>query len=126
MKKCTKCNEDKDLDQFSLHPGAKDGRNTQCKTCRNTYHKQNYDNDKRANRGLKHKYNIDLQEYEVLKKKQKDKCAICWSEAKLFVDHCHETGQIRGLLCHKCNTGIGLLEESIGNLENAIAYLSKI
>jgi len=124
MKKCTKCNLDKELEEFSLHPGSKDGRNTQCKICRNSYHRGNYDPEKRFNWSLKRNYNINKEEYYAIKHRQNNKCAICFSETKLFVDHCHKTSKIRGLLCSQCNTGIGLLKENISNFENAIKYLS--
>lgn len=72
--------------------------------------------------------------YEMLKKQDK-KCAICKLEEKrksrsgnicaLSIDHCHKTGQIRELLCHDCNTGIGKFKDNIDLLKQAIAYLEK-
>lgn len=44
---------------------------------------------------------------------------------KLHVDHCHQTGKIRGLLCQKCNMALGLLNDSVEILETAIRYLKK-
>ena len=71
--------------------------------------------------------------YEDLLKKQHGMCAICGVQEKDYIakhgkkfaiDHNHKTGQIRGLLCCKCNRGLGYFQDSITNLENAIAYLS--
>jgi predicted nucleic acid-binding Zn ribbon protein len=69
-------------------------------------------------------------EYQAMMEKQDGKCAICNSEGgyqnrpgKLAVDHCHISGKIRGLLCHRCNTAIGLLKDNIENLNSAIRYL---
>lgn len=55
-------------------------------------------------------------------------CACCrrnFDGQKIIVDHDHETGKIRGLLCDQCNRGIGLLQESILVLNNAANYLRK-
>lgn len=57
-------------------------------------------------------------------------CAICGDHQSnqarsMAVDHCHETGRVRGLLCMKCNTGIGKLGDSPELLRKAIAYLEK-
>lgn len=77
---------------------------------------------------LKRMYGIDLLQYSELKKKQNNLCAICNRRPitkSLFVDHCHTSGKVRGLLCCKCNTGIGMLEDNIEFLENAIKYLKE-
>ena len=79
---------------------------------------------------LKTKYGITLEDYNQLFNKQEGKCAICnrhQSELKrrLFVDHCHETNEIRGLLCHRCNSILGYCGDDIQILENAIKYLKK-
>lgn len=82
---------------------------------------------------LKCKFGIDLDEYTDLLIKQDNKCAICKSDDtgridhKYFhVDHDHKTGNVRGLLCSKCNSAIGLLNDDVGILKNAINYLNKI
>jgi len=82
------------------------------------------------NYALKQCYGMTTEEYNELFAKQQGKCAICGihqTELKktLHVDHCHKTEKIRGLLCSNCNTGIGLLQEDIENLQCAILYLNK-
>lgn len=66
------------------------------------------------------KYGIDI---IALVKRQEKKCAICNKEVPLCVDHCHKRMVIRGMLCRKCNSAIGLFYENIQSLENAIKYL---
>ncbi len=61
---------------------------------------------------------------------QDHKCLICEVSVEEFpqilaVDHDHATGEVRGLLCNKCNRGIGLLGDSTQNLKRAIEYLTK-
>ncbi len=60
---------------------------------------------------------------------QDGKCAICKSTDNLgrymCVDHNHETGELRGLLCTNCNQALGLFKENLNNLENALSYFRK-
>lgn len=56
---------------------------------------------------------------------QDGSCAICGSHTKLCMDHCHLSGEPRGLLCKKCNAGIGMLNDSPTLLINALRYLDK-
>ncbi len=75
---------------------------------------------------LRRKYNMTESEYDWLLKEQNGRCAICYREPKgrrLAVDHNHRTGKIRGLLCGKCNAGLGLFDESIDVLKEAARYL---
>lgn len=80
------------------------------------------------------KYGITFKQYNEMLIKQNNICAICNKPETAFikktnkikalsVDHCHTTGKIRGLLCHKCNYGIGMFKENIKSLSNAIKYL---
>ena len=85
------------------------------------------------NSALKRKYGITLIEYHKMLEEQKGVCKICGKPStakdryggvkKLHVDHNHKTGEIRGLLCVKCNQAIGLFGESKEVLQNAIFYL---
>lgn len=53
------------------------------------------------------------------------KCSICGSSDKLVVDHCHETGQVRGILCNNCNIGLGMFRDSKSLLDSATKYLNR-
>lgn len=81
----------------------------------------------RLDRNLRAKYGITLVEFEAMVLEQGGVCAIChepnYSGKRLVVDHCHDTGRVRGLLCNGCNGGIGLLKDSVLRLESAINYL---
>lgn len=75
-------------------------------------------------------YRLTLNDYNVMYEKQKGCCDCCGRhesefKRKLHVDHCHATGQVRALLCTRCNPGIGYFEDSVEKLEMAIAYLKK-
>ena len=74
------------------------------------------------------RYGLAPGEYEKMLDDQDGRCAICGVEPgarPLSVDHCHETGVVRGLLCHGCNTGIGFLKDSTDLLKKAVKYLNK-
>jgi len=84
------------------------------------------------------KYGLTQAEFEALLEKQGGKCAICNTtnpvgegnttakrSFSFAVDHCHETGKVRGLLCNPCNRGIGFLKDSPELLETAAKYLRR-
>jgi len=66
---------------------------------------------------------VPLEEVAAIEQEQKGRCVICQEELPLCIDHDHETGKVRGLLCRLCNAGIGMLRESPEVLRRAIAYL---
>lgn len=79
---------------------------------------------------MKKTYGLSLEEIEALRESQDNKCPICsrdFSEAAersdFAVDRCHETGQVRGLLCNMCNRGLGHFNDDPELLEKAIDYL---
>ena len=75
---------------------------------------------------LKRKFGITEEEYLVMLEDQDYVCAICKLPEKkknLAVDHDHGTGKIRGLLCEKCNRGLGHFNEDLNIIENALNYL---
>lgn len=79
---------------------------------------------------LKRKYGISITQYREMSAKQNHVCAICFrpetvKNRSLCVDHCHQTGLIRQLLCQGCNTSLGKLEEDITRLENMIKYIKR-
>ena len=81
--------------------------------------------DRQASRS--YKYGITPDQFKQMFETQQGKCAICNEEPKtkrgLHVDHNHETGKVRGLLCHGCNVALGSFKEDIGLLNKAIEYL---
>lgn len=86
--------------------------------------------EQRRERGLRLNYNITIDDYNMMFESQKGCCAICGrhqSEEKkaLHVDHDHETGKIRGLLCQKCNHGIGLFNDNPELLRKAAQFLEE-
>ena len=94
-------------------------------------HKENYYLDRRRNN--MRRYGITLEEYTELLDKQGGVCAICKNPetlsikgktVNLSIDHCHETGLVRGLLCRSCNVGLGNFRDDTRLLETAISYLT--
>ncbi len=75
-------------------------------------------------RNLKRRYGITLEDWKLQHEIQDGKCAICGTETTtLCVDHDHDNGNIRGLLCNNCNKGLGLLGDNLRNVERAYVYL---
>ena len=84
--------------------------------------------DKIRNKNYKDRYGITLDDYNDMLKKQNNRCHLCGShndDTKLYVDHCHKTGKVRGLLCHHCNTALGLLMESPDKIKGLMYYAEK-
>jgi len=80
-------------------------------------------------RVLKSRYGLSLADYDRMLELQSGACAICGSkspgdkDANFHVDHCHTTGAVRGLLCNRCNIGLGFFSDDVGRLAKAIEYL---
>ena len=102
-----------------------------CNDCYKEYRKKNSKDIKESNRlyQKKNRYGLTPEKYYLLFEQQNNKCAICECEftdrIKGFVDHNHVNGEIRGLLCNKCNTLLGMANDNIEILENAIKYLKE-
>lgn len=78
------------------------------------------------------RYGLSEEDYQLMLVAQGGCCAICRSSGEgqgrgivrsLAVDHCHETGAVRGLLCHRCNAALGMVKDSVSVLRSAISYL---
>jgi len=80
---------------------------------------------KQRDRTLRRKYGLSYLEVTRMKQEQNGLCAICLVSPATHIDHCHETGKIRGMLCNNCNAGLGFLKDNVSNLQNAINYLAK-
>lgn len=156
MKICAKCGVEKPLCEFPQRDKTGAVFN-QCVICRREAHRKAVAKYRKTERGraylkkkrkkkrkkyaatprciikmreyaLRYKFNISIDEYNSILKKQDNKCAICnmsETQRNLAVDHCHKTGKIRGLLCNRCNKGIGLFSDNTTRLTAAIAYIEK-
>jgi hypothetical protein len=124
VKLCTKCNQTKTLEHFhkvGRNRKSPDGLRTICKDCAKAT---------MWGPSMKKRYGLTIEQYEQILANQNYACAICETKTpkglgKFEVDHCHQTNQIRGLLCRKCNSGIGLLGDNVDGLAKAVAYLRK-
>lgn len=132
MKTCTKCKVEKEITEFYSHKGRADKLSSECKSCTK---KRNliYNNTpkgrltKRAHKLRERGCDITPERLEELLDTD-TQCQICgtiFGIQKAHVDHCHNTGKLRGLLCQTCNTGIGHLKDDIQTLQKAIKYLEK-
>jgi hypothetical protein len=86
--------------------------------------------DKYKERQLRVRYGMTYADRDALLSRQGGCCCICGrtdpgSNKDWAVDHCHLTQRVRGILCHKCNTGVGLFDDNIETLKAAISYLEK-
>ncbi len=145
MKQCGNCKVEKPITEFYTRPRG--DLSWECKSCTKVRGKAHQENLKltdpikferqKANRYLKSTYGLTLEEYEVMFLSQDGKCAICKEEQqdgiRLCVDHDHSCcpgnkscGKcIRKLLCTRCNTTLGKVNEDVAILESMIDYIKK-
>lgn len=138
MKKvCTKCGVSKGARAFAPHSNTRDKKRPECRTCHAKYHRQariDTDRDHYRRYELKRKYGITVDEYNQMFADHDGRCAICARHVSeivfgkwktLAVDHNHDTGAVRGLLCSKCNVGLGAFADDISRIEAAASYLRR-
>jgi protein-arginine kinase activator protein McsA len=138
MKKCGTCGEVKPFSEFNKFSRARDKLFYHCRQCAHkkssAYYRQEKEKDPLLNRkrNLRRMYGLSIEEYDAMVEEQNGLCAICKQEEKtirqdavqcLSVDHCHDTGKIRGLLCNNCNRALGKFKDSLTVLESACEYL---
>lgn len=152
-KVCRSCGETKPKLSFYAHRSTLDGRANYCSECAK-HHQREWNNKnreriregnarrrsdpatlKRYNHQRRRKwlqlYGLTPGDYNALLESQGGTCAICgqpgqtWGENNLHVDHDHDTDEVRGLLCGKCNVGIGMLGDNAESIRRALAYLEK-
>ena len=133
MKRCTKCGA-KDFESYKSKP-------ERCKECVKTtsrkYRKENPEKvratdkkrytDERRERiyfaHVKKKYGLSESEYRAILAAQGGHCAICPSTDRLVVEHNHDTGEVRGIVCNRCNTALGMSDDSPTRLLALAQYL---
>lgn len=127
MKRCNRCGIEKSVEDF--YRSARNGRQGYCKACdkiRRQSPEIKQAKKEKAWRNNLRQYGITEGDYWEMFERQLGLCAICHkpeSDIKLAVDHDHETGEVRGLLCKRCNMAIGLLGDDPHVVTNAALYL---
>ncbi len=147
IKLCSKCKKNRLLTSFYPDKTVKSGLRASCIKCElirtgewkklnseslKLYNKKSYEQNKhkKMDRRLKREYGITLKEREQLFLSQSCACAICKTPefelpVALAVDHNHLTGQVRGLLCRKCNMALGLIGDTRESAQDMLNYLDK-
>jgi hypothetical protein len=145
-KHCPKCKEEKLFSDFGKDITKKIGLTSYCKLCAASNRKLNYaknpnkekkklmeyynsNKEKFREYSLKSLYGASIENYKEMQTQQGHMCKICKThesnlKRKLFIDHCHETGKVRGLLCQYCNTMLGNAKDNMLVLQSAINYLA--
>lgn len=133
-KQCPGCTKTKPFSEFAT---TKTGKlQSWCRRCTrdasNAWHKRHP--EKRRNQNYKHNHKITLEEYNAMFAKQGGLCASCGCPAagmhygkprNLAVDHCHKTGEIRGLLCDMCNRALGMLDDDPEKIKALLRYITE-
>jgi hypothetical protein len=140
---CSQCQTDKPINQFRENKCTQTGLAAYCLPCErkysNAYHKNWRDLQTPDERyahsrkwSLMTAHGLTVEQYDEMLVAQDGKCAICETkdsgrrdrtEFKMFVDHCHNTNVIRGLLCSSCNFGLGKFKDDPDKLLAAATYL---
>jgi hypothetical protein len=116
---CARCNNDLAIDSFHRRRDRIDGRESCCKTCRV---------ESVTRRKLKYLYGLYPEDVKALIADQGGLCAICQrvlsvNSKQVHVDHDHATNRVRGILCHRCNLALGLLDDDANVVKAALEYL---
>lgn len=79
--------------------------------------------------GRVRKYGLTMEQYEAMREACQYSCEICGAREQadhdLHIDHCHDTGKVRGLLCQFCNNGLGMFRDDTDRMATAVAYLKR-
>ena len=141
-KTCTKCGESKDLDEFYVHPLTRDRRQSRCKRCQNRDSAERYRNTSIETRAKRiatikaRKYGMTLDELRSIIDAHDENCDLCgkpdtthrkrtWTR-QLTLDHDHETGRFRGLLCSPCNLALGNANNDPALLRRMADYIEGV
>ncbi|WP_073837444.1 endonuclease VII domain-containing protein [Micromonospora sp. CB01531] len=129
MKQCTGCKESKPLDRFYFDK-RKSAPRPQCKSCTSErsarYYRENSERviARTINTGRQRKYGISTEQFEEMLVGQSGLCSICREAMKPpCIDHDHDTGKARQLLCSNCNAGLGQFRDNPKLLDRAASYL---
>ena len=136
QKVCSRCGITKPVDDYYVVQGRRRGP---CKACwladLKAPHVQERDRTSKFVANLRANYGMTIDDYDAMWLAQQGRCAICGeafalrgsgrTSRRLGVDHDHATGKVRGLLCQMCNGGLGLFNDDIERMLDAIRYLQE-
>lgn len=136
---CIKCGLEKPLNNFGKQRSCPQGRQSTCKRCMNDYRNARRERSGRVEpmeptkRDYQRRYKykgLTGAAFKAMFEAQHGKCGICEKEMGFLdketcVDHDHKSGLVRGILCGKCNRGLGCMEDDVVRIKAAIAYLEK-
>lgn len=126
MRTCSKCGLEKSLEDFYRKSGGLHGRETRCKKCQRGRRRGAV-----RERLLQYKYGISEDQYKAMHDEQHGLCRSCGlpetrrNTENLAVDHDHKTGKVRALLCQKCNTVLGLLDDDPEKIKSLLEYIQQ-
>ncbi|AUV60620.1 endonuclease VII [Gordonia phage SteveFrench] len=127
LKPCSSCKERLPRESFDRNRRMASGYASQCKTC---FRNKGYtDEASRSEYRFQRKYGISMQEYDRMFDDQCGRCKLCGQSpegsrySKLYIDHNHQTGKVRGLLCIECNFGLGKFKDNAELLDRASDYV---
>ena len=148
VKKCSKCKIDKPHSDYFKDNKRKIGIRCKCKDCckqetiewriknRSEYNGytamwRSKNPDKQHATDIKRNYGLSIEDYNRMLVEQECKCKICGKQhdpskkrGRLYVDHNHKNGKVRGLLCSGCNTAIGNMKDDVSLILKAIEYIN--
>jgi hypothetical protein len=139
-RRCARCKQVKAVSDFVKNKNAKNGLSPYCKGCGRQQGKEKYGkpNQKKSSLiwRLKRNFGLTLEEYEAMRARQNDLCAICQRPEgvigprstkimSLSIDHDHKTGKVRELLCHHCNNAIARMQDNHEWMIRAAQYILK-
>lgn len=131
-KRCPSCHRTLDASEFGPNARTTDGLSKNCRRCRqkhrDRYHQAWKDVARQAR--LLRRYGLATEAYDALLRRQDGRCAICREPfpphgKRPHVDHDHQSGKVRGLLCLHCNSLLGISREDTARLHAAASYLQK-
>ncbi|WP_249416414.1 endonuclease VII domain-containing protein [Streptomyces sp. TS71-3] len=116
-KRCPQCAEIKPYADWERNRSSPDGWASYCRECRAQRNRDSY---------YRRKYGLTQTELETLLEQQRGICVICLAAPAEHVDHDHETGRVRGVLCFSCNAALGQFKDRPDAMRRAAAYVEGI
>jgi hypothetical protein len=124
VKTCSECRRELSDSCFNkrTYRSGNTGLQHNCKECATVIRKRYW----KPHSSIRLKLGLTVEEVEQIIKPQKcASCGVTADKARMCIDHCHETKKVRGLLCHSCNTALGLLKDNVQNILRLSQYLAQ-